>query len=163
MFKKISALPPMKRALFWLIFPALVLCLSACRTASLPPVNFSEPGWKIQQGQAVWKSKRNAPEIAGEILLATQGADRVVIQFTKTPFPFLIAQKTTDAWQIEIPAQKKTYSGHGTPPKRITWLILAEALRGNSPPEPWKFEKRGENWSLKNPKSGEIIEGFLNR
>src|SRR6185503_6749264 len=43
------------------------LLLTSCRTTlTLPPVNLSEPGWTLRQGQALWRSKRDAPEIAGE-------------------------------------------------------------------------------------------------
>src|SRR6266545_7862873 len=61
-------LPPATGLLFWLLMLAMAM---ACRTApALPPVNLSEPRWTIQQGQAVWRSRRDAPEIAGELLLA---------------------------------------------------------------------------------------------
>lgn len=142
---------------------ALTVFLTACNTVPLPPTNFSETGWKIQQGQAVWRAKNNSPEIAGELLLATNADGRTVLQFTKTPFPFVIAQTTPKSWQLEVPAQNKKYSGPGTPPKRIGWFHLPPALKGIAPPKPWIFHNpESENWHLENTSSGEMIEGYLN-
>src|SRR3954464_16041006 len=82
----------------------LLLCAAGCRLLpSLPPTNLSEPGWHVREGQAVWRMKRDAPEIAGEILLATKADGHAFVQFTKTPFPFLIGQTTSNRWQVELP------------------------------------------------------------
>ena len=141
---------------------AFVILLSACNTRPLPPANFSAPGWKIQQGQAVWRAKKTSPEIAGELLFATNSEGRTVLQFTKTPFPFVITQTTTNSWQLEVPAQNRKYSGSGKPPARISWFHLPNALKGIAPPKPWIFLKpENENWHLENKNSGEMIEGYL--
>lgn len=140
-----------------------VIFLSACNTRPLPPANFNAVGWKVQEGQAVWRAKKTSPEIAGELLLASNSDGRTAVQFTKTPFPFIIAQTTTNSWQIEIPAQNKTYSAPGKPPNRIGWFHLPNALNGNAPPKPWIFRKSDDgNWRLENKNSGEMIEGYLN-
>ncbi|HLP78705.1 MAG TPA: hypothetical protein VK327_17505, partial [Candidatus Paceibacterota bacterium] len=103
----------------------LIFAAVGCQTTPLlPPANLSAPGWKTFQGQAIWRAKRDAPEIAGEILLATNSNGRMFVQFTKTPFPFVIAQTTTNTWQIESPAQNRTYAGHGSPPLRLIWFQL---------------------------------------
>jgi len=66
-----SRLPPAPGLLIGLLTLATV---AACRTAPpLPPVNLSDPRWTLQQGQAVWRSQLNAPEIAGELLVASRG------------------------------------------------------------------------------------------
>src|SRR5439155_15039375 len=68
----------------------LALCVPACRMLPpLPSVNLAEPGWTVHEGQAIWRPKRDAPEIAGEILVATHQDGRALVQFTKTPFPFV--------------------------------------------------------------------------
>jgi hypothetical protein len=142
-------------------FILMAIC-SGCHTRPLPPTNFTEPGWKIQQGQAVWRAKQDATELAGELLFATNLDNRTVLQFTKTPFPFVVAQTTPQGWQLEVPAQNKKYSGSGKAPARISWFHLANAFRGVLPPKPWVFERNGdENWRLINRSSGEMIEGFL--
>src|SRR5213593_2130154 len=74
-------------SLFWLVS---VLGCGACRTAPpLAPANLSEPGWRIREGQAVWRPKIEAPEIAGELLVATHPNGQTFLQFTKTPLPLV--------------------------------------------------------------------------
>ena len=141
---------------------ALLIFLSACSTRPLPPANLNESGWKIQQGQAVWRAQKTSPEIAGELLLATNLDGRTLVQFTKTPFPFIIAQTTANSWQLEVPARNKKYSAPGKPPARISWFHLPPALQGIAPPKPWIFlNPENENWHLENKSSGEMIEGYL--
>ena len=154
---------PKSPSIFYLLF-SILFFLTGCRTAApFPTVDFSQPGWKIETGQAVWKPNKAAPEIAGELLVGRKSDSSTVVQFTKTPFPFVVAQTTPTTWQLEIPAQNKTYSGHGKPPKRAGWLYLADALEGTAPPAPWNFERNtDDSWQLKNGKSGEVIEGFVN-
>jgi hypothetical protein len=152
------------RIFTWLGILVLICSTSACRTVPrLAPVDVTEAGWQVQQGQAVWKPKKEAPEIAGDLLLATnEKLGRSVIQFTKTPIPFVIAQITTNSWQIEIPVQKKFYSGHGRPPARLSWFLLPGLLQGTPPPKGSVFERKEENWKLIKP-DGETIEGFLEK
>ena len=152
------------RASFRLLFPILLLLLaSGCHTRPLPPATLSDPGWNIQQGQAVWRAKKEAPELAGEILLAQNPDGRTMLQFTKTPFPFIIAQTTSQSWQLEVPAENKCYSAPGKPPARISWFHLPPALNGVPPPKPWIFRhSENANWHLENTASGEMIEGYLN-
>ena len=170
---------------------ALLALVIGCRTvAPLPPVNLSEPGWTLRQGQAVWQSQRDAPEIAGELLLATNPDGRALLQFTKTPLPFVTAQLSGDAWQIEFTPQQRRFAGMGTAPPRLLWVHLAGAL-GQAPiehrqnantsaaadhahgapirqarlrlPEPLHFEWADEHsWKLENRDTGEAISGFLN-
>ncbi len=141
----------------------LLITSSACRT--VPPfttVDFTRAGWKIKSGQAIWKVKKDAPEIAGELTFASNPNGRTVLQMTKTPFPMAIAQLQADKWQIEFPTENRTYSGRGEPPKRLAWLHLAKALKGEKLLAPWKFEQADPtNWRLENLQSGEVIEGFL--
>jgi len=146
--------------LIWLF---LLLCGGGCASISpLPPANLKDPVWTVREGQAVWKAKRDAPEIAGEILVATQPDGRAFVQFTKTPFPFVIAQATTNSWQIESPTQNKRYSGPGRAPGRLIWLQLPAALTGRPPPKPWSWQRKENNgWLLENGKSGESLEGYF--
>jgi hypothetical protein len=138
-------------------------CLSACRTApSLPSVDLAEPGWRVQQGQAVWRARKDSPEIAGESLLATHPGGRTFLQFTKTPLPFVVAQTTTNAWQIEFVADNRTYSGRGRPPAQLAWLQWARCLAGSVPSSDWKWQRYdGSRWHLENPTTGEMLEGYL--
>src|SRR4051794_40070814 len=125
--KPLSSLPPLPRHLI----VAALLALAGCRTAPLlPPANLSEPGWRVQQGQAVWKARRTAPEIAGEVLLATGPHQRTLMQFTKTPFPIVVAQTLSNRWEIQFVPERRTFHGRGQPPKYFGWLHLPPALSG---------------------------------
>jgi hypothetical protein len=140
----------------------LLLASTGCRSLPpLPKVNLSGPGWEIHQGQAVWRSRRGAPEIAGEILLATNASGRSFLQFTKTPFPFVIAQTTTNSWQIESPAQNRRFAGPGKPPDRIIWFQLPRALSGVPPTAHWSWHNSETGWKLENRSTGESLEGYF--
>ena len=146
-------------------FPVLLLVtLGACRTVPpLPKLNFSEPGWTVRQGQAIWRSKRDAPEMAGELLVATHSDGRAFVQFTKTPLPLAVAQSAPDAWQIEFPVQNKRYTGRGEPPASILWLQLPRCLSGARPVKPWSWQLLDNGrWRLENRATGETLEGALN-
>jgi hypothetical protein len=155
-----------QRMAFKLFFQfCLLLLLSGAGCATVPPLpaaNLEDPGWTVREGQAVWKSKRGAPEIAGEILVATRRDGSAFVQFTKTPFPFVIARATTHSWQIELPTQNKRYAGPGQPPKRLIWFHLPRVLSGNPPPKDWSWQSLEDNrWLLENRASGESLEGYF--
>lgn len=142
----------------------LILLLTAsCRTLPpLPAADLSEPGWTLQEGQALWRSQRDAPEIAGEIIYAARPGGRTLLQLNKGPLPFLTAQTSGESWQIEFVPQERRFRGKGTPTPRLLWIHLARALSGVSPPASLKFEQTERNgFTLENTKSGERITGFL--
>jgi hypothetical protein len=144
----------------------VALCLlAACRTApTLTVVNLAEPGWGTRQGQAIWRSHTMAPEIAGELFVATHPDGRTFLQFTKTPLPFIVVQTTTNSWAIEFVAENKTYSGRGQPPARLAWLELPRCLAGADPLAPWKWETLDAGrWRLESAATGEMLEGYLTR
>jgi hypothetical protein len=135
----------------------------ACRSvAPLPPLDLGQPGWQVRQGQATWQTGRHAPEIAGELLVATGPRGEGFIQFTKTPLPFVVAQIAAGSWQIEFSAENRRYSGRGTPPSRLGWFQLLNCLRGEAPGSNWKCEPGAAgHWRIKNESTGEIFEGYL--
>jgi hypothetical protein len=146
------------------IFSLLIAALTTgcLDTRPLGRADLSEPGWRLREGQAVWKMKKSAPELAGEILLATRADGRAYLQFTKTPFPFVIAQLTTNSWQFELPTQNRRYSGPGKGPARLPWLRLPGLLQGEAPAKGWQWTTPEANhWRLERLSSGEFIEGFL--
>jgi hypothetical protein len=139
----------------------LAIC-TGCRTTPLPPVNLAEPGWKLLQGQAVWKASKSAPELAGELQLATGANGRSFVQFTKTPLPIVVGQTTSTNWQIQFVPQNRSFSAPGKPSSRLIWLHLASCLSGQPAPKGWTFEKRdGGAWRFENKGSGEVLEGWL--
>jgi len=144
------------------ILSTLALILGAgCRTTGhLPPADFSTPGWHVQQGQAVWKLLLNRPEIAGDLLLATNLNGDFFIQFSKMPFSLATAQISGDQWQVEFGADKYSWHGHGTPPTRFAWFQLPRALRDPNAGGNWQFIRIETNsWRLENPHTGETLEG----
>ena len=74
----------------------LLLLCAGCATPPLPPADFSAPGWRVQQGQAVWKPSSSRPELAGDLLLATNVNGNFFVQFSKMPFPLATAQVSGD-------------------------------------------------------------------
>ncbi len=141
---------------------ASLLLLSGCNTLPpMPAVDLSQPGWTVREGQAIWKSGPKAPELAGDVLLATKAPGRTFVQFTKTPFPLLVAQTTGSSWEARIPVRNQRFSGRGHPPMRLIWLYLAKAMAGEPLPRKFKWTRNGENWRLENTARGEYIEGFF--
>jgi hypothetical protein len=146
-----------------IIYFALLVLFSCagCRTMPpLPPADFSAPGWRVQQGQAIWKPSSSRPELAGDLLLATNVNGNFFIQFSKIPFPLATAQISGDQWQIEFGADKFSWHGRGSPPNRFSWFQLPRALLGGNLDGNWKFIRVETNsWRLENPRTGESLEG----
>src|SRR5687767_15391395 len=75
-----ASIGPRSICLFCLMF------LLGCRaTFDLPPVDLTQPGWQVRQGQAVWRPSANGPELTGELVWAAHPDGRFLLQFFKTP------------------------------------------------------------------------------
>ena len=150
----------MRRSIFFLSALLAVFCAGCRTTRPLPPADFSAPGWSVQQGQAVWKPSQNRPEVAGDLLLATNVNGNFFIQFSKIPFPLATAQVSGGQWQIQFGADQYSWHGRGTPPGRFGWFQLPGALRDQTPGGKWHVSRVESNaWRLKNPHTGEVLEG----
>jgi len=137
-----------------------MFCAGCRTTQALPPADFSTPGWRVQQGQAVWKPASSRPELAGDLLLATNLNGDFFVQFSKIPFPLVTAQASGDQWQIEFGADKYSWYGRGVPPARFGWLQLPRALLDKSNNSNWQFtEVETNSWRLQNLRTGESMEG----
>lgn len=147
------------------ILAAVVLLagLTACHSAGLmPPIDFSQPGWQVRQGQVIWRPGGNRPALAGELTFASHSDGRSFVQFTKTPFPVVVARCSESQWQIEFPSQKRSFDGKGHPPARLAWLHLCRALTGKPLDSAWRFGQFPSGaWLLANKRSGEKLEGYL--
>ena len=142
----------------------LLLLLLGCRTVSeLPQVDLSQPGWRVLQGQAVWKPNRDALELSGEVLWAANRDGRYLLQFLKTPITLVEAQGDQERWQISFPAEGRTLKGSAArlPSRQLGWLCLARALRGEKSGGDWAFFRKGEKWALGNAQTGEMIDGYF--
>ena len=149
------------RRLIFISSALLFFVCAGCRTANpLPPADFSTSGWRVQQGQAVWKPSASRPELAGDLLLATNANGNFFIQFSKIPFPLATAQVSGSQWQVEFGADQYSWHGRGTPPGRFAWFQLPRALFGAGVGGSWQFTRVETNsWRLENPRTGEILEG----
>lgn len=146
----------------WLAL-AIVFAVAGCRTIPpMPAANLSQPGWKLRQGQAIWKTSADAPEIAGELLFAENSDGRTVLQFSKNPIPFVNVQTSNELWQIEFVPQKRNFSGRGEPTRRLVWVHLARAFQGGKTMRAFQFTPgTGGDFTFENRSTGELISGFL--
>jgi len=151
-----------RRSIYILAVGLLIFGAGCTTTNPLPPADFSAAGWRVQQGQAVWKPSSSRPEIAGDLLLATNVNGNFLIQFTKMPFPIATAQVSGDQWRIQFGADEYAWHGHGTPPTRFSWFQLPRALLDGNPGGNWKFTRVETNlWRLQNARTGDTLEGVF--
>ena len=129
----------------------------------LPPIDVSQPGWRVRQGQAVWKPNREAPELAGEFIWAAHRDGRFLLQFLKTPITLVEAQGNAERWKISFPPQGRTLAGRASArtSDRFAWLYLAEALQSKRSHGDWAFFWKGDRFALGNAQTGEMIEGYF--
>jgi hypothetical protein len=139
----------------------VLLCCVSCRTgAPLPPADFASPGWRLRQGQAVWKPSKNRPELAGDLLVAVNTNGNCLVQFTKNPFALASAQSADGRWQISFGAGQHEWGGRGAAPARFVWFQLPRVLAGTPPDASWKFTGRADDaWRLEHSGAGEFLEG----
>lgn len=141
---------------------ALISFLGCASIPPLPPVDLNGPGWRMREGQAVWRTGRDAPEIAGDVIVATH-PNGSLIRFSKT-LPIVNARWEGDLWEAEFPPQDKRYSGRGNPPKKIAWFNFLKGLEGRELPEDWVFTEGGDGSAvLVQRKTGERLEVHFNK
>jgi len=142
---------------------AVPMLSAGCRTASQAPLfTAAGPGWRMQEGQALWRPGRQLPELGGELVMARHEDGRCIVQFAKTPLPLVLAETTRTNWRIEFPPQRMGFGGRQPSPARFTWLYLSAALSGDALPAALRFRHKSDGgWRLENTRSGETVEGFL--
>jgi hypothetical protein len=151
-------LPP---SFLWSVLLASLVRLCGCQTTQ-NLFSASGSGWRVQQGQALWRPQRGLPEFGGDLVLASDEDGRCLIQFDKPPLSLVSAQTTPTQWLIRFPQRQMTLSGHGPGPTRFVWLYLHTALAGEPLPNPLHFERKADGgWRLENSSTGETLEGFL--
>ncbi len=135
--------------------------LSGCAAPRLAPADLSAPGWRVQEVPAVWRPRRDAPELIGELLVATHpGGDRLV-QFSKQALPVVTAQVAEGGWVLSSPLRRGRFGGRRNPTDRVPWFRLsglppgAEAGSGR-----WRLTPLPDGaWRLSNDRTGESLEG----
>ena len=143
---------------------ALVMLMSAlagCAGPELPPVNLAAPGWQVRETQAVWRPKREAPELIGELLVATHPDGSRLVQFSKQSLPLVTAQVATNGWNISSPLRSGRFGGTHAPTDRVPWFQLMELPPTNAPKSPrWQLHtETNGTWRLANGHTGESLEG----
>jgi len=113
----------------------------------LPPVDTSSPGWTVRQGQALWRTENEKPEVAGDVVLSSHPQAGSFIQFSKT-LPILSARITPEGWEFQTIPENKRYSGRGKPPRRIVWLQLLRVLEGQEISDRWTVAKPSSDYLL---------------
>ena len=150
------------RRFLWPILLAGVVLLSGCQTTPKNLFTADGPGWKVQQGQALWRPNKDLPEFGGDLVFASNPDGRSLIQFDKTPLAMVSAQVTPAQWLIRFPQGQMNFAGHGAASTRFGWLYLPAALRGEKLPDAVHFARKPDGgWRLENSRTGETIEGFL--
>ncbi len=142
---------------------ALALLCSGCRTAPGSALfSAAGPGWRIQEGQVLWRPSTSMTELGGEVVVATHEDGRSSIQFSKTPLPLVLAQVTPTNWLIRFPARRLGFTGPKPAPARFAWLYVSDALKGRALPAGYTFQRQADGgWRLENIRSGETIQGYL--
>jgi len=144
------------------VLPAILMLCGGCQTGTTSLFTASGAGWRVQQGQALWRPGRGFPELGGDLVMARHEDGRCFIQFAKTPMSLVSVQTTPTQWLIQFPPRGWAFTGHRRPPTRFAWLYLPAALAGEQLPGSLRFETKPEGgWRLENTRSGETLEGFL--
>jgi len=127
-------------------------------------MDLSGPDWHTRQGQALWRSKKDAPEIVGEVVIGTNSTGRAFLQFLKNPLPLVTVENSPDYWRVEFVPEQRSFSGASTPPVQLTWLHLLRALQEIKPPKRLVFAKTdaGEI-RMEDNITGERISLFLEK
>jgi hypothetical protein len=124
--------------------------------------DFSQPGWTVQRGQAVWTANAGASQIAGELVVATKTDGTCWVQFTKPPFDLVLAQEQASGWRVSLRQGRQQQGGRGASPSEVIWFELARVVAGRPPPEIWKYARTATGeWSLRNANTGESLEGYF--
>ena len=107
----------------------------------------------------MWKPNQFRPELAGELILATNTNGDCLVEFTKTPFALASARQCDDRWRVEFGAGRHAWQGRGPAPRQFSWFELPRALAGDELSRGWRFTRTNNSWRLANGRSGEWLEG----
>lgn len=149
----------------WLCSTLLLLLLATGCQTSPPQIiacDFSDPGWTVAKGQALWRPSRNSPSLAGELIVAKHTNGSVFIEFSKPPLSIVTATTTNDRWRIVYGQNQRAFSGHGRPPDRIVWFQLATPQTPVSKSAPWRTSDIGDGGiRTESAETGEALNTYL--
>ena len=147
----------------WMLLLLAALSFAGCQTHqpyTWTRFTLSDPGWKVWNGQAVWKPTRAVPELTGDVLLAVNTNGSAFIEFTKT-LPFVVARLDGRRWQVEFPGSHKPYAGHYPLPHFFAWLQLPTLVEGRPPGKGWTAKGGLDQFELHSRLAGETLRGYL--
>ena len=138
----------------------LAVLATGCIVPRLAPVDLAAPGWRVQETQAVWCPRAGAPELLGELLVATHPDGRRLVQFSKQNLPLVTAQANSGGWALSSSLRKGRFGGKGRPTTRVPWYQLTE-LPPAAPEEKsgWRLTESAIGWRLAHSGTGEYLEG----
>lgn len=132
------------------------ILMIGCAIPPLAPPEITS-NWTVRQGQAVWTPPRAKDGVAGELLVATNSHGDFIVEFSKPPITIANAQRLGKTWQVEFPAEAKSYRGRGVGPSRLIWIHLPPALAGAR--GDWHFSTNASGWRVE--RKDEALEGFF--
>lgn len=140
----------------------MILVGVGCATVGqLPAADISAPGWTVKRGQGIWKFGNDAPEIVGDLLVAARDNGELFAQFSKTPLTVATARYDGTNWELDLAMFQRRIDGRGKPTERFALFQLARQINGTDVPAPWDFSKEPDGrWELRNPRTGEYVEGY---
>ena len=150
-----------------------MLCLGAllcvgCKTVRIEQVDLDFPGWDLFEGEAVWRSDKNANDMVVGVIFARHLDGCLHLQVAKEGIPLNIVQVHSDAWVCEMPLMKRHYEGRVSSVQsrgvtaQLGWLQVLLQLGDRRLHPSWNSLIVAEGqWLLENDGTGERIELFL--
>ncbi|HEY3913784.1 MAG TPA: hypothetical protein VGN61_04785 [Verrucomicrobiae bacterium] len=141
----------------------MLVCLCGCyshRPYAWPTYNLSDLGWKVWNGQAVWKPRKTIPELTGDVTVAVNTNGNAIVQFSKT-IPFATARLDGHRWEIDFPAGNRVYARHYPLPSHFAWFQLPALVESNSPSRSWVEKGNLDQWEITSRHDSETLRGYL--
>jgi hypothetical protein len=133
---------------------------AGCAAPRLAPIDLAEPGWTVRESAAVWHPPGNAPELAGEILVASHPDGRLFVQFSKQTLPVVAATATPAGWSVGSPLRRGAVGGRGRPTDRVPWFQIRSLPPGDPASQRWQLVRsNGVPWRLRAVRGNEFVEG----
>jgi hypothetical protein len=152
------------------MFPLLGIILfvagTGCRTLPvMAPIDLEAGRWEVAEVPAVWRPRRGAPELTGELLVVRSAAGDRMVQFSKQGLPVVTAQVRSNRWQISSSLRGGVFRGRLPARRAVLWLLI-DGCPPSPPPDRrsgWQLSLGAASgrWALTNHQTGEWIEGAV--
>jgi hypothetical protein len=112
----------------------------------------------------VWRFGQTAPEVVGDVLVASRAGGELFAQFTKAHVTVAVARATPNRWELDLALFDRRLAGRGEPDERFALFQLARSIASGMVAEPWTFQSEDDGrWRLEHPTTGEFMEGYWER